>query len=98
MTERTAAISWLVVMPYLLIAEIKYGAAWTLVSHSPAAGAPVHVPEVGAIWRICSAADGPARAEISAKVGAGIGVETDTLTKKARVRIFDSIVKVFVYV
>jgi hypothetical protein len=48
------------VIPYWLIAVMRYGAASTLVAHSLATGASAHDPEVGAMMRSIEAAEVPA--------------------------------------
>ncbi len=53
---------------------MRYGAAWAAVAHSPAAGALVHVLEVGAISRSMAAAESPG-ARVVRKVAFGMGFE-----------------------
>lgn len=63
MRDKTAAISGGEVMPYLLIAVMRYGAAWTFVAHSWGNGLPAQDPLVGAICNSIAAAESPAARE-----------------------------------
>jgi hypothetical protein len=61
------------VIPYALIAVMRYGAAWTFVAHSSGKGAPEQEPDVGAMIRSIEAADVPAcREETFEKDGEGM--------------------------
>lgn len=87
--DRSAAISGGEVIPYWLIAVMRWGAASTFVAHSPAAGALSQDPEVGAITRSIEAAEVPAcRAERGKNEGAGMA-EADAATARRRVDNFE---------
>lgn len=60
MSESTAAISCGLVMPYLIMALTRKGAACSLVTHSSGAGAPAQDEELGAMARRMEAAVSPA--------------------------------------